>query len=410
MTFDILIFKHCIYFWVRFVLIRLNQNKQSINLWLTIAVCQSKKRDFKAANDSIHEAMKQDPNSLLPIFQMGALLLQQDRNKEGIEWLDKVIIKDPKHVEANYHKGLIYLKQEKYREAALYYRYRVVRANQRFGKFNDFELPNLNKESEILISWEQGIGDEILYLGLIKTIQSQVKSITYITQDKIFDWVKLNVSDVQCIKESESEKFIENTKSQIKLNVGSLMAYIENWDNFFKKPVLWKVDEKIRKKYLQKYKYDNQKILGISWMSANKKIGDLKSIPLNQLSSIISNQKTISLQYGDVQNEINKVNQDKSLNIIHDDELDYFNDINSLAALISICDIVVTCSNVTAHIAGRLGIKTYLMIPKFFGNIWYWNESQHQSRWYPSVTIIKQKIDMSWDDPIQEVKKQLSFA
>jgi len=170
------------------------------------------------------------------------------------------------------------------------------------------------------------------------------------------------------------------------------------------------VDQKLKKYYENKYKPKNQILMGISWMSANKKIGDEKSVPLNQLASIIGNQKTISLQYGDVQDEIHSVNQDKSTNIIHDDELDYFNDINSLAALVSICDIVVTCSNVTAHIAGRLGIKTYLMIPKFFGNIWYWNESQNQSKWYPSVTILRQKEDMNWDDPIQEVQKNLSFA
>ena len=395
---------------LQYMTLALNQNNQSVNLWLTIAVCYAKKRDLDAAFNSIKEAEKIDPNNLLVPFQMGTFLIQQDRNEEAMDWLNKVINKEPVHIEANYHIGLIYLKREKYQEATAYYRYRTKRLNQRFGKFNDFELPKLTKESEVIISWEQGIGDEILYLGLIKNILSRVKSISYITQDKLYDWVKLNLTDINVIKESESEEFIKHNPNFIKLNIASLMAYIEDWDAFFNKPSIWAVDHNLRSKYLQKYKSDNQTVLGISWMSANKKIGDEKSVPLNQLASIIGNQKTISLQYGDVQDEIHSVNQDKSTNIIHDDELDYFNDINSLAALVSICDIVVTCSNVTAHIAGRLGIKTYLMIPKFFGNIWYWNESQNQSKWYPSVTILRQKEDMNWDDPIQEVQKNLSFA
>ena len=99
------------------------------------------------------------------------------------------------------------------------------------------------------------------------------------------------------------------------------------------------------------------------------------------------------------------VNKKNNCNIIHDNELDYYDDLNSLAALISVCDYVVTGSNVTAHIAGRLGVRTFLMIPKYFGNIWYWNESNNQSKWYPSVTIFKQKQDMNWDDPIKEIKK-----
>ena len=101
------------------------------------------------------------------------------------------------------------------------------------------------------------------------------------------------------------------------------------------------------------------------------------------------------------------INKENSLNIIYDNEIDYYEDLNSLAALISICDYVITCSNVSAHIAGRLGVKTFLIIPKFFGDIWYWNESNNQSKWYPSVKIFKQKKDRNWDEPIEEIRKIL---
>jgi len=395
---------------INFITLALKQDQQSFDLWLTLSVCQSKKRDFIAAMQSIEQAEKLQSKHPLVSFQRGTILMQQDKNEEALIQFTTALQYDPNHIETKYHIGLVKLKQEKYEEAMSYYQYRTIRENNRIGKFDDQNLPIINKDSDLIISWEQGIGDQILYLSLIDEIKDSVKSITYITQDKLYELVKFNYPQINVIKDDESDKFIKTNPDFKKLNIGSIMAFIKNWDSFFNKPNIWVVEEKLRKNYLKKYKEEKKAILGLSWMSANKKIGDEKSIPLNQLSSIISNQTTISLQYGDVQDEINKVNQDKSLNIIHDDELDYFNDINSLAALISICDIVVTCSNVTAHIAGRLGIKTYLMIPKFFGNIWYWNESQHQSRWYPSVTIIKQKIDMSWDDPIQEVKKQLSFA
>jgi hypothetical protein len=32
------------------------------------------------------------------------------------------------------------------------------------------------------------------------------------------------------------------------------------------------------------------------------------------------------------------------------------------------------CSNVTAHIAGALKIKVFLLLPKFRGRIWYWED------------------------------------
>ena len=188
---------------LQYLTLALIQNNKSINLWLTIVVCYAKKRDLDAAFNCIKEAEKIDPNNLLVPFQMGTLLIQQDRNEEAMDWLNKIINKEPEHIEANYHIGLILLKKEKYQEAAQYYRYRTKRLSQRFGKFNDFELPKLTKESEVVISWEQGIGDEILYLGLLKNIQKKIKSITYITQDKLCEWIKLNFTDIQVIKESE---------------------------------------------------------------------------------------------------------------------------------------------------------------------------------------------------------------
>lgn len=386
----------------------LKRNNNSIDLWLTIAFCQAKRRDWDLAFNSIDEARKLNPNNLLVPFQMGTLLLQQDKNEEAIDWLNKVINKETEHIEANYHLGLVYLKKGKYQDVIQYYRYRTKRLNQKFGMFDDFELPKLTKESEVIISWEQGIGDQILYLGLLKSIQKKVKSITYITQDKLYDWVRLNLTDIQVIKETESVNYLQMNPFLVQLNIASLMAYVDDWNDFFKRPSIWKVDVNLYKKYIQKYKVNNEKILGISWMSANKNIGEEKTVPLKKITNLFNDEKIISLQYGNVKDEIEKLNKEKNYNIIHDNELDYYDDLNNLAALISVCDCVVTCSNVTAHIAGRLGIKTFLILPKYFGNIWYWNESNNQSKWYPSVKIYKQKQDMNWDDPIKEIKKELN--
>jgi hypothetical protein len=298
----------------------------------------------------------------------------------------------------------VLLKEEKYKEAIQYYRFRVIRKNNKFGIFDDFELPIINKDSEILVSWEQGVGDEILNMALLNDIRNKVKSVTYITQDKLIDWFRLNLPDVTFIADKDSKEYIEENIQKKQLNIATLMSYIDDWDSFFKTSISWKASEAIKEKYIKKYKLNNEKILGISWKSANKKIGDEKSIPLSEIAPLLKNNKIISLQYGEVKQEIDQINSKEELNIFYDQELDYFNDINSLAALISICDEVITCSNVTAHIAGRLGVKTYLMIPRSFGNIWYWNSVSGYSRWYPSVKIFRQEVDGDWVHLIEKIK------
>lgn len=389
---------------LKYLLLAQEQNNKSVDLLLTIAVCYAKKRNFDAAYHSVDQAKKIETNNLLIPFQMGTLLMQQDKNEMALQYFDEVIKLEPNHIEANYHKGLVYLKEEKYKEAIHYYRYRVIRKNNKFGIFDDFELPIINKDSEILVSWEQGIGDEILNMALLNDIKNKVKSVTYITQDKLIDWFRLNLPDVSFIADKDSKEYIKENIQKTQLNIATLMSYIDDWDSFFKTPISWKASEAIIEKYIKKYKLNNEKILGISWKSANKKIGDEKSIPLSKMAPILTKNKIISLQYGDVKQEISQVNSQEKLNIIYDHELDYYDDINSLAALISICDEVITCSNVTAHIAGRLGVKTYLIVPKSFGNIWYWNSISSYSRWYPSVKIFRQENDGDWSHLIEKIK------
>ena len=66
-------------------------------------------------------------------------------------------------------------------------------------------------------------------------------------------------------------------------------------------------------------------------------------------------------------------------------DIDNFNDISEISCLINACDFVITTSNVTAHIAGALNKKTYLIVPFIEGKIWYWGINEDKSLWYPSI-------------------------
>ena len=71
------------------------------------------------------------------------------------------------------------------------------------------------------------------------------------------------------------------------------------------------------------------------------------------------------------------------------EEIDNFNDIDGLASLIDACDFVVSVSNTTAHISGAIGKKTYLMLPKNRGQLWYWSKENAKSIWYKSIEIFE---------------------
>jgi len=90
------------------------------------------------------------------------------------------------------------------------------------------------------------------------------------------------------------------------------------------------------------------------------------------------------------------------------DDIDNMNDLDGLAALIAACDLVVTVSNTTAHLAGALGKPTWVFVPYLQGRIWYWFKDQSDSPWYPQLHIKRQERGQSWGDAIASAAGEIS--
>jgi ADP-heptose:LPS heptosyltransferase len=121
----------------------------------------------------------------------------------------------------------------------------------------------------------------------------------------------------------------------------------------------------------------------------------------------MSNIKFVNLQYGDVANSLLQVKEELGREIINLDEIDLFNDVDGALSIIAACDIVVTSSNTTAHLAGALGKETLLLVPYSVGKFWYWHAIDGKSIWYPSVTVCEQQLQDDWSSPVNAVKQYL---
>jgi ADP-heptose:LPS heptosyltransferase len=75
--------------------------------------------------------------------------------------------------------------------------------------------------------------------------------------------------------------------------------------------------------------------------------------------------------------------------------------------LIEACDVVVTTSNTTVHLAGALGKDTLLLLPRGRSRLWYWGHDQIRSIWYPPVRIYAQEKIGDWQSPLAGIKAYL---
>ena len=84
----------------------------------------------------------------------------------------------------------------------------------------------------------------------------------------------------------------------------------------------------------------------------------------------------------------------------------------STPALIRACDVVVTISNTTAHLADALGKPTLLMLPTGVARHWYWHEGRSDSPWYPTIELIRPLPGATpnatrWDSVVAQVLERL---
>lgn len=133
-----------------------------------------------------------------------------------------------------------------------------------------------------------------------------------------------------------------------------------------------------------------------------------KSFALDDLLPVLNlDFSFIDLQYGDTLDERTNLKNVHGIRLSKIDDIDNFKDINGLSSLINACDIVITSSNVTAHIAGALNKKTYLIVPYSKGRCWYWHDGLKKSLWYPSIQVFTQTETGDWSVPINEIREKI---
>ncbi|MER2520026.1 MAG: tetratricopeptide repeat protein [Bdellovibrionales bacterium] len=81
-------------------------------------------------------------------------------------------------------------------------------------------------------------------------------------------------------------------------------------------------------------------------------------------------------------------------------------DFADTAALLWQLDGLVAVDTAAAHLAGALGVRTWLLLP--YCPDWRWGTLGTTTPWYPSVTLYRQKAAGDWDDVIEGLTQDIA--
>ena len=85
---------------------------------------------------------------------------------------------------------------------------------------------------------------------------------------------------------------------------------------------------------------------------------------------------------------------------------DDFKDFADTAAVLSVVDLLIGVDSSPVHLAGALGVPTWLMLP--VSPDWRWGLNQASSVWYDSMTLFRQSSFRQWTDVVNRIVSALA--
>lgn len=272
-------------------------------------------------------------------------------------------------------------------------------------------------EKSILVWTEQGLGEEILFSGLLSELANVAGTCTLQCSSKltaVFERSFSKISNLTVVDKECSDLNLRRFDVQTSLaDLGR--AFRPSLADFpdAKPYVLWDVARRADLRTELETRFGRaRKFVGISWSSANPIIGDNKSIPLEMWRPILSipGITFVNVQYGSAAENIKDLPPELSKNIVTLDAVDLNGGLDETLALLAALDELVTCSNTTAHLAGAAGLKTNVIVPQGRGKIWYWFQAGSTNPWYQKVKVHRQNARGQWDDAIKAIAESLDLS
>ena len=379
-----------------------------VQAYNNLGVLYKDSKRYENAIEMFTKAKELQPDHQNSYYNLALIKKEQDLNEEAIELLLKVIDLNPDHSKAKYDIAFIYSQLGRFAEGWKYfeYRWKVAQFNKIVWPIQDKPLWKGEKGKRVALWREQGIGDQIIFLSLLPEVKEMCSTLSVYVDPRLQTLCRHAMPEINFVKDIEE---LQKVECDYHLPLGSVPGLIRNDISDFDRTVkgYLKADPKRVEAIRNELQLEGKTVIGISWKSINSLNQLKKSIQLRDMERIFSGLDVVlvNLQYGDVDDEIREFKEATGIDVVQCASVDNREDLDGLAALIEACDLVVSITNVTVHLAGALAKETWVLL--HYVSIYFWLLERTDSIWYPSLSLYRQPTLDDWDSVYASIRKDL---
>lgn len=383
--------------------------QESLNL-LTQAHDSIANHQYAHAITLYKELLHTFPNHSTLLGNIGYAYKKLCDYKTAILWYQKALLHDPHNARLLRGIAHAYLMIGDFNNGWPAYEYRWVQPPTYNATFISFMHNGGNVRNKIiLVRSEYGLGDVLQFIrytqllhfmGATIIVQSHESLVPLLSLCPYIDRILL---PHDTLPEHDFSIMVMSLPLAFKTTINTIPHNV---------PYLYASQELID---YWKHKINNQKKIkiGICWQanmhltSDNRTVCDdacAKSLPIEMLRSIaqIPMVQLYSLQKNVSDQEKNNID----FPMIFFDDFDHSHGaFMDSAALMTHLDLIITIDTALAHLAGGLGIRTWLLLP--YHADWRWLKDINYSPWYPQMQLFRQTNAHNWKSVIEKIKQEL---
>ncbi len=386
--------------------------------WENLGVVQQDLDNYADAEVSYRKALSLDPCSAIAHKNLVVLLRADGRVDEALRQCDRALDCEPLNANIAVQKGVMLLSRGDYTRGWPLNEWRYWNSDAldksppcraALPKWAGGSL----RDRSILACGEQGIGDEIMYASCIPELARQARAVTLACAERLVSLFARSFPNVEVrAVQGASVILLPHDDFDVRVALPSLPRYLRpDVQSFDGLPYL-KADLAATERWRDRLAAlgDKPKV-GVSWRGGqgDTKVRAARSLELTQLQPLFARDDVVfvDVQYGEHAEESARFSAAGGRAPVVFPEVDPLRDMDDFAALLSALDLVISVDNSTVHLAGALGVPTWVLLPSAAD--WRWGINEERSVWYRSVQIWRRggQGPAAWAELIDRIAEQL---
>ena len=359
--------------------------------------------DLDTAEREYRLTLELDPDNVQALINLGETLKDLGKCEEALTICDRAVAKDPSHARAHWNRSLQRLRLGHFREGWQEYEWR--------WRYSDFPSPKLHvaepvwlgeeplSGKTILVHSEQGLGDTIHFCRYVAPLADGGATVLFAPQKPLASLMKGLATECEIVDLRE-----KSVRFDFHIPLMSLPLALQTDLSSIPSDVPYLGVDPARVEHWRGRMNTHGLKIGICWQGNVGPLDRGRSFSIAHFLGIskIPGVRLFSLVKGVDHSQLRSLPEEMNVDVFgaeFDAGPDAFLD---TAAVIKVCDLVITSDTAIAHLGGALGVPTWVALKSVPD--WRWMLGRGDSPWYPSMRLFRQKSRGDWTSVFAELE------